>query len=267
MRKYEFENLVVWKVKDNRCIWQNYSSEDACHIIASSPFRQLYFVGDSHIRNMVGAFLALLKNDPVRGSWAEVITNKSWIKTCSGPQRFFWKQCRAVPKYSLICNKYTDKKITVSRKAMLGHSDNFDRLLERTLGEPRSLVIFGVGIHYQCDPQFIINEYLQKVVRKKHKQNMTESLFWPKIIFVSPSSAGHLKPSVYWKTQNNDKCGECSRVLKQFCNSHGIPYIDIMPLTKNIFSFDGTHYAYEVNYMKIQILLNYLSSTYSSETK
>ncbi len=50
-----------------------------------------------------------------------------------------------------------------------------------------------------------------------------------------------------------------NRQLQLKCASHGLPYFDTFGITANATSFDGIHYGLDVNVLKAQLLLNYIS--------
>ena len=68
-RDYKLAELCKCHTDDERCTWTMFNPSQACQVLKDSPFNDIYFVGDSFIRNMSLSFLITVSVDKERGSW------------------------------------------------------------------------------------------------------------------------------------------------------------------------------------------------------
>ncbi|CAK8671902.1 unnamed protein product [Clavelina lepadiformis] len=270
MRVYKHAELSSWELDDPRCWWRNYSAIEACHVIEQSPFNDIYYVGDSFMRNMFMTMLMLLAGDPVRGSWPKQMTEKE-KDLCMSGQMYFWKACRniisdmndAADPGSLCGGRYPRFSFKIKKYFNVKSKDEFLDLAQRLAGKKGSLIVLGVGFHMSCLANQVIDHFLNpalSVIGHYYTSNKLSGPRWPRIFFVIPMPTGLLKPLQFLSLQNDVKIGKFAIEITKYCKDRDIPVFDFRALGKHVHSFDGTHYGLGVNLMKNQILLNYLDS-------
>ena len=119
----------------------------------------------------------------------------------------------------------------------------------------RTLFVFGVGIHDNLDVLKNQHGYILpflSVLKQRPRDN-------PGLIWVNPHLPGLLKPIMYQR-QMKDEVLRYGKVMTRFFKSLCIPVMDTDQITKGVFSYDGTHYGYGVNELKIRVLLSYIRS-------
>lgn len=269
MRLYHHAETSRWVTSDRRCSWTNYTGSSACDLIQSSPFRDIYFVGDSFMRNMFLTFLMLLSDDPVRGAWSRNMTSNA-KEICISGQMYFWKECRQIlTEIQQVYNKRSlcggrERKFNITMKPFynMKFKEDFHQLVKSLLGKEGSLIIVGVGFHMQCLHNITVNEYLGPAVRTidKYYRHKFPSARWPQLYFVVPMPVGLLKSAIHFTLQNDNKIERFTFEMRRYCAANRIPLFDFRNLGKFVHSFDGTHYGLGVNLMKNQVLLNYIAS-------
>nr|XP_026696604.1 uncharacterized protein LOC100176800 isoform X3 [Ciona intestinalis] len=266
-RQFHFAELSNWKTKDPRCRWTNHSAEEACTVVERSLYDDVYFVGDSFMRNMFTTFILLVSNDPYSGAWSKNSTTTS-RKLCHGQGMYFWKECRQMLETmsrklhpnQLCGGRYPNFNVTMKPFYNQKFSRRFYDLVNGLLGRKGSLVIVGVGYHMQCDAKITIHDYINPAVQLIQRSNQPNDDKWPKLIFALPMLTGLLKPPAYLRLQNDEKIHRFAKQMKNYCSRYNIPVLDFRQLSKFVHSFDGTHYGVAVNLMKNQVLLNYINS-------
>ncbi|XP_076818558.1 uncharacterized protein LOC143464584 isoform X3 [Clavelina lepadiformis] len=270
MRVYKHAELSAWELDDPRCWWRNYSAIEACHVIEQSPFNDIYYVGDSFMRNMFMTMLMLLAGDPVRGAWPKHMTEKEKDLCISG-QMYFWKTCRNIISHmndvadpgSLCGGRYPRFSFKIKKYFSVKSKDEFLDLAQRLAGKKGSLIVLGFGFHMNCLANQVIDHFLNpalSVIGHYYTSNKLSGPRWPRIFFVLPMPTGLLKPPQFLHLQNDVKMGQFAIEITKYCKDRDIPVFDFRALGKHVHSFDGTHYGLGVNLMKNQILLNYLDS-------
>jgi len=276
MLLYKHAESSRWVTNDPRCSWTNHSGSSACDVIEKSPFNEIYFIGDSLIRNMFATFLMLMSDDPVHGAWSKQ-TKPEWKKICKSDTFYFWDECRKLVGDmddvffpSNLCGG-RKPNFTASFKMFysLGQTDMFHNFMKSLEGKSNTLVLIGVGAHMAFDPDIVINKYLEPALQrwKTYNANKPSEATWPKIFFVFPMRGSLLKPPAYFKFQDNRKLNKFVSRLTDYCSALRIPLFDFRQLGDLVYSFDGTHYGRGVNLMKNQIFLNFLSSFHEYEKR
>ncbi|KAL8592914.1 hypothetical protein ACOMHN_050741 [Nucella lapillus] len=59
-------------------------------------------------------------------------------------------------------------------------------------------------------------------------------------------------------TKNSNAARAYNKAIQQFLDLHNVSMFDTFNLTDNVMSFDGTHYGYGLNVMKVNIFLHYI---------
>nr|CAB3262730.1 uncharacterized protein LOC100182421 [Phallusia mammillata] len=149
-RLYEHAELSNWITKDQSFSWNKYVGEDACQVIERSPFKDIYFIGDSFMRNMYTVLLMILANDFEKGPWTINMTNQQ-RELCVEMNTLFYPACRplATNGQKLIQKSCVDKNFNVSFKWWPNNSNgrNFVKLVQNLSGKRGSLLLLGVGYH------------------------------------------------------------------------------------------------------------------------
>ncbi|BFZ16797.1 hypothetical protein BsWGS_19836 [Bradybaena similaris] len=97
----------------------------------------------------------------------------------------------------------------------------------------------------------------QPIVSQTSPPPMAENNQWPRLLWLGIHAPGLLKSPKFREqtaegVQNFNK--NVYAILKQF----QVPYLDTFDFTKGIVSFDGTHYGWGINMLKVNMLLTYI---------
>ncbi|KAK7102333.1 hypothetical protein V1264_020568 [Littorina saxatilis] len=84
----------------------------------------------------------------------------------------------------------------------------------------------------------------------------SKRLQWPRLVWAPVHQFGMMRTSNTAIDVNMAR--EFNRRVEEFLTPWGVPVFDTFPLTDNVTSFDGQHYGFGVNRMKVRILLHYL---------
>ena len=261
--------MSEWQAEDPRCRWKHLNRSEACDAIEKSRYNEIYFIGDSFVRNMYMTMLTLLSDDPVRALWNKSMTETA-KKKCIPPQMLFWKACRKLTSstddllntdalcrgrprhFRLFLRPYHSEKF----------AEDFLNVIKQLLGKKGSLILLSIGYHIQCSSETAINLFLEagfhaiRTYYARFKQKF--KVMWPQLIFLAPMSRSLLSPPEYSYLHNNELIDEYTKNMSRYCRQQSIPLIDFRLLGNNAHSFDGTHYGFAVNMMKNQIFLNFL---------
>lgn len=142
----------------------------------------------------------------------------------------------------------------------------FRTLVRTLLGTRGSVIVLSSGIFFKCNATDVISRiepavnFLKDIYNVNTLKLQKGNIIWPHIIYVTPDVPGLLKASKFAQNQSRDSCGSFVDELKPYLDAQGIPILDFRQLTTGVHSYDGTHYGYGVNMMKVQMLLNYLDA-------
>ena len=261
-RQFIPAELANWESASG-CKIQDIDGNKACSMLGSH-FTSVTFIGDSLVRHIFISLLLLLTKDKESGA---LLTDMKQIDKdiCSGENQFtdsachkklimHWKDIKTNPKYcsSVVSNR---KPILSFVEAYnVQHLSLASNELKQRLSEKNPLVVVGIGVHDNFNHTKVITDYLSPLVDIRNSIAGDRGIF----IWMSTHSSGPLKPNQFRSVQGNHNIQIFNQVLKEYCDSKNILVMDTFNFTKGIHSFDGTHYGYEVNRMKIQILLNSL---------
>jgi len=260
-RQYIPAELAYWQ-SENGCQITDISAKKACSIL-SSHFTSVTFIGDSLVRHIFSSLLLLLTQNRESGALQTDI--KEIDKAiCSGENQFtdsachkklimYWKDIKANPKY--CSNAEPGKKPILSFVEAYNtvHLPLASDELNQRLSEKNPLVILGIGVHDNFNYTKVINDYLSPIVDIRNSKGANGIFIW-----LNTHSSGPLKPNQFRDVQGNRNIKIFNQALKEFCESKNILLMDTFNFTKGVHSFDGTHYGYEVNRLKTQVLLNSL---------
>ena len=148
----------------------------------------------------------------------------------------------------------------------------FVRIIKTLAGKKRSLILLSAGVILRCNASDAISRiepginYLKDFYGVNSLKEVQNGTIWPQIIYLSPDMPGITKQTKYVETQGREICNKFAENMKKYCDKIGIPVLDFRKVTTGIHSYDGTHYGIGVNMMKVNILLNYLDASFTSET-
>lgn len=265
-RQYLPAELADWETTNN-CQIQQMDGTKACKVLRNR-FTSVTFIGDSLVRHIFSSLLILLTNDKECGA---LLPNTKQVEKdiCSAENQFtdsachkklvmYWDDVKTNAKY---CKGMPD-----SKKPRLSFIEAYnvrqiplalDGFKER-LAEERPLVIVGIGVHDNFNSTKVIKDYLVPLVEMRNRKREST------LIWLNTHSSGPLKPKQFRAAQGNQNILAFNRVLKEFCDEEKILLMDTFNFTRGIHSFDGTHYGYEINRLKTQILLNGLQEITNS---
>ena len=271
-RDYKHAELSKWHTKDERCTWTMFNPSEACQVVKNSLFNDIYFVGDSFIRNMFLSFLITVSGDMERGSWGKDMSQIQ-KELCVGETLLFYDECRTIIKNmndvlhpETFCGGAPrDFNASFFFYPDFNKASMFAQLMKSLSGKRRSLVLLSVGYWDGSNAQKTILKYINpglKVVTDQYKQNSlnNEAIHWPQLFYFLPMTQGLLKSPDHFFLQDNPKIHKISEQMLIFGEQNNITVFDFRQLVKHIHSFDGTHYNVAVNIMKNQIFLHYLQS-------
>lgn len=124
------------------------------------------------------------------------------------------------------------------------------------LGRKDSYVVLAVGLHYRLDFDKVIEVYVKKVLDVIEY----EGNGWPKVVWMGI----HAVPDFLLMNPLFDNPGISgfNTKMHKYLKSRNIDVIDTFDMSKDLFSYDGLHYGVGMNFLKVQILLNYLEEKY-----
>nr|XP_009860819.2 uncharacterized protein LOC104266405 [Ciona intestinalis] len=259
----------TWVTNDNRCKWVNYTQLEACAVLNELSDQQhmaeLYFVGDSLMRNMFMGFALLLSGELKRGLWKTCLS-KELNQTCQGDNQFVLRRCHSIAvahsldemghNNGILCGGHRYFNVWYKDYGMPSQSQDFIKFVQEISGKPNTYVVLGVGLHFQLQSDKTIQSFLDPVFKMLGEAKQV----WPKIIWVHALSIGLLKPPTYHKLQGTNAITRFVAEIESYLKLHQVPSLDFRSITAEVRSYDGTHYGSGVNIMKAQILLNYLST-------
>jgi len=249
-----------------------FNPSQACQVLNDSPFNDIYFVGDSFIRNMFLSFLITVSVDKERGSWGKDMSSIQ-KELCVRETLLFFDECRTIIKNmndALHPEKFCggaprDFNASFFFYPNFNSAPMFVKLMKSLSGKKGSLVLLSVGYWDGSNAENTILKYITpglKVVADHYQQSglHNEATHWPQLFYFLPMTQGLLKSPDHFFLQDNPKIHKFSEQMLLFGEKNKIPVFDFRQLAKHVHSFDGTHYNVAVNIMKNQIFLHYVQS-------
>ena len=251
-RAFKSAELAQW-TPNEKCAIQNYTQALACSLLSETT-SSLTFIGDSLVRHFFSALQIILTSDPTHGALKRNTPSK-YLRLCEGESQFIDAMCHAyiTMQGKDICrgNKrgfstsfveaYSVKHVSVALST-----------IQRLLGEPFSYVLLGIGIHDNFNSKSVIENYLEPIISAISSKGNG----WPRLIWLTTHAAGPLKPLAFAAKQGNERILAYNRDIYRYCQQNNITLFDTYNMTRQTYSYDGTHYGFGVNMMKAQILLN-----------
>lgn len=130
--------------------------------------------------------------------------------------------------------------------------------IRKYLGRENSFVVLAVGLHYRLDLDKVMEVYVKKVLDVIE----LEGNGWPKVIWMGI----HAVPDFLLMNPLFDNTGiaRFNAGMHKYLRSRDVYVIDTFDMSKDLFSYDGLHHGIGMNFLKVQILLNYLEERYES---
>eukprot|EP00794_Sanderia_malayensis_P017695 gene17695-19463_t len=252
--------LATWKTS-NGCDIPKITTKEACNEL-SSRFSSATFLGDSLVRHLFTALMILL-TDNVKSGGLRTDLNAKYTELCGGESQFVDSACHNklaitwndVASHVDYCSHLKQNQrpvISFEQTHSVKQAELAIQRIKQRLREPQPLIVLGIGVHDSFNHTKIIDEFLSPIVQlKKVMRNNNAEFVW-----LSTHSAGPLKPTEFRESQGNAKIKLFNAAMKEFCSRNDIHIMDTFNLTTGIHSFDGTHYGFEINRLKVQLLLN-----------
>ena len=259
--------LGDWEIT-NGCQIKHIDSKKGCHILRNH-FTSVTFIGDSLVRHIFSSLLILLTQDRQYGALLNDIKQVE-KEICSGENQFtdsachkklimYWKDIKKNPRYCSGMSMDSKPRLSFVEAYNAKHYHLAHEELKERLMEKRPLVILGIGVHDNFNYTKVIHNYLSPLVKMRGPNNDQSTFIW-----LNTHSSGPLKPTQFQELQGNKNIKIFNKALKKYCDNNNIMMMDTFNFTKGIHSFDGTHYGYEINRLKTQILLNSLEELTNS---
>ena len=80
------------------------------------------------------------------------------------------------------------------------------------------------------------------------------------VVCLTTHAQGPNKPEKYKLLQGNPVVREYNAKVTQLCREHNFPVLEFFNVTRNTHTWDGQHFGMTGNVLKVQILLNWLST-------
>ena len=124
------------------------------------------------------------------------------------------------------------------------------------LGRENSFVVLAIGLHYRLDIDKVISVYVKKVLDIIE----LEGNGWPKVIWMGI----HAVPDFLLMHPLFDNPGifKFNFKIHDYLQKRAVAVIDTFNMSRALFSYDGLHYGVGLNFLKVQILLNYLEERF-----
>ncbi|XP_057315806.1 uncharacterized protein LOC130656882 [Hydractinia symbiolongicarpus] len=260
-RKFISAELGNWV--PNTCTLKEVSHNEACKFLSEKDV-SLVFIGDSLMRQFHTMMLLLLTDDYLEGSIPFNATyNKK--KLCRGEQQITNKVCSVeivskttdeLPLNS-VCGGKVNLKVDLVQDYHRTLITDVSNKLKSILNLENHWVIAGVGLHYQLDFNAVKKEYLDKVwnILGESKNG------WPKIIWIGIHGVhGFLRMQT---GQSNAKIQNFNKKVNKYWEERNVTVIETFNMSVGLKSYDGRHYGFGFNRLKVQVLLNYLYQAYN----
>ncbi|CAL1548449.1 unnamed protein product [Lymnaea stagnalis] len=216
---------------------------DVCPLLRN---RTIYLVGDSYMRQLYIALLAVLRDKNPRHVLKDDVSEVS-------------VGCPAHVLHNCIQHGADLMQIDVETIVLMifNHfsmytvrTETLNEVLKELKGKRNSWVLLGIGFHDHLDFESLRNHVLNPMISMLSKSS------WPKVIWLPIHSPGLLKTPLV-ETQTARAILAFNAKVKAHLDAQPITLLDFTKLTNGTMSYDGSHYGRGVNEVKIQVLLNY----------
>ncbi|XP_064597723.1 uncharacterized protein LOC135464156 [Liolophura sinensis] len=244
LRQNMHGEMSEWIGSRTDCQLKKFTNEEACSVLRD---RQIVFIGDSFMRQMFMGLQILLSNNDI----------DSCMRAKMSPE--MEKHCKWLYMFTKECRPFVAKKDLRCRGTVTLHyyecftpgSFNVTPHVQKHCGSVSTLFVFGFGLHYKYNAQKLIKELVAPILKQLHAN---PAYVETKLVWMLPHSMGML----HQQTQPLQVLSFNSK-LRQYLSPLAVPVIDTFNLTRNLITYDGSHYTKAANLLKVQILLNYLA--------
>ena len=159
-------------------------------------------------------------------------------------------------KPNSICNGKVNFNLDLVENYKKYLPDKDMQQIRSYLGRKNSYVVLAVGLHYRLDLDKVIEVYVKKVL----DVIQLEGNGWPKVVWMGI----HAVPNFLLMNPLFDNPGitKFNAKLHEYLRTRNVDVIDTFDMSKDLLSYDGLHHGIGLNFLKIQILLNYLEERY-----
>ncbi|KAK6178727.1 hypothetical protein SNE40_011243 [Patella caerulea] len=247
MRQPPHAEYSEWIPYDQRCKIRKFNHSEACELLDGAS---LYLSGDSYIRHIYTELLLFLRNNTYDGALRKRVGKDTHDK-CTGMYMFTEMACRINLDYSTddLCGGKFRLRHDTHMSAY--HGKSFSSMVATLKNKPKSLVIFGIGLHNSFHLPTIRDGYINPAL------DGVKNSKWPKFLWASPHSPGILKNG-NMQSQAKPSVLRFIKEIADFLSPLKIPIFNSYNMTEGMMSFDGNHYGHGMNYWKIQIIFNYI---------
>ncbi|KAL8592924.1 hypothetical protein ACOMHN_050751 [Nucella lapillus] len=238
---------ATWRTVDPSCQTRSWTVEAICRLLNNAT---IHFIGDSLMRHFFTAFLLTARGIPQTGAFRPDVKN-DLRKMCSGLYMFSEKTCRLwVDTDTTICNG--SAKVQLKGLWKIAQAGEIRDAVLSLGNTTRSLAVFGIGFHNGFSVEPVKTRILQPILQTLKPSRHTS----PHLLWAGVHQFGMLKSALL--TKNSNAARAYNKAIQQFLDLHNVSMFDTFNLTDNVMSFDGTHYGYGLNVMKVNIFLHYI---------
>ncbi|XP_057295215.1 uncharacterized protein LOC130623721 [Hydractinia symbiolongicarpus] len=251
--------LMEWK--ETYCPLEDYTSLSTCDFL-SKRYSSITFIGDSLVRHFFEAFMIHVTDDAAYGALNYNLSSDV-LSPCRDEMQFSETGCRLklalewkdIVNHPRYC-RHAKNKIKASFFAthLFKQLPAVLEMFEERLAEERPLFLMYVGIHegFWADRGWKL--FLKPLIEQL-KLNKTKK---PSFLWLGGHTNGPLKLAAYARPQSSRKAFDYNVILSEKLAKYGISVFDYFPMTKDVYSFDGTHFGSKLNRMKVKMLMKLL---------
>ncbi|KAK9466822.1 hypothetical protein V1512DRAFT_262427 [Lipomyces arxii] len=253
------------------CDMRWYTTEEACSIL--EKFDRVVIIGDSMMRQMLGALYVILRKDIGYGGVTNWNFNDQERNDCFCNKMIDVKSCSIQTIYSsddivkwdpnsFACDA---KKVKVLIELQVQYpqpDDELDRFVEdlSDVNVGRKVAfIFGQGLWNELDVQATISylERAESAIKRKFSEYEKDTKTFPRL-FVTPNAAGHKKPDMFIMTQGNKPLVMFEHSMYDVLPPRGYDVLGTWNMSIQGHSYDGVHCDLKGNLLKAMMVLNWL---------
>ncbi|XP_071118926.1 uncharacterized protein [Haliotis cracherodii] len=226
------------------CSVHSYTRGEICDILKGST---IHFVGDSLMRHMYYVLLQKL-GVPLR----DIFEPQAPKDECQFHGIFAERSClHYVKSPRTVCDGNTLLSYT-----SYFYSQNGPQLYQDTLKmlqNPQTLLFTGIGYHVHFNHEWVCTQYIKPIAQLLQDKKSR----WPKLLWLEVNAPGFVRaPKDYDKVVADVKV--FNKKLDECLQSYKTPILKTYNMSSDLLSFDGVHYGFGFNSMKINLLLSFL---------
>ncbi|KAK9487765.1 hypothetical protein V1527DRAFT_459499 [Lipomyces starkeyi] len=253
------------------CDMRWYTTEEACSIL--ERFDRVAVIGDSMMRQMLGALYVLLRKDMGYGGvtgWnfndqekADCFCNaQNNVKSCSVQTIYSSNDIMKWDPNSFACDA-SKVNIFISLQVRFPQEDEeLERFATDLDGVPTNkkvAFVFGQGLWNDLDVQAALN-YLDRsasAIKRKLPDYEADTNTYPRL-FVTPNAAGPRKQDAFILTQGNKPLMLFENSMYSVLPPKGFDVLGTWNMSIQSTSYDGVHCDLKANLIKAMMVLNWL---------